>query len=58
MTKVIMNIPVAIAGGGPVGLMLALYLDHYGVRSVIFSSLRAPSHRSVARRSRPQAYPG
>jgi 2-polyprenyl-6-methoxyphenol hydroxylase-like FAD-dependent oxidoreductase len=32
------NIPVAIVGGGPVGLMLALYLDHYGVRSVIFNS--------------------
>jgi len=29
---------VAIAGGGPVGLMLALFLDRYGVRSVIFNS--------------------
>ena len=28
------SIPVAIVGGGPVGLMLALFLDHYGVRSV------------------------
>jgi 2-polyprenyl-6-methoxyphenol hydroxylase-like FAD-dependent oxidoreductase len=34
------QIPVAIAGGGPVGLMLALFLDHYGVRSVIFNSER------------------
>ncbi|HTS40744.1 MAG TPA: FAD-dependent monooxygenase [Xanthobacteraceae bacterium] len=32
------NIPVAIVGGGPVGLMLALFLDRYGVRSVIFNS--------------------
>jgi 2-polyprenyl-6-methoxyphenol hydroxylase-like FAD-dependent oxidoreductase len=32
------RIPVAIVGGGPVGLMLALFLDHYGVRSVIFNS--------------------
>jgi 2-polyprenyl-6-methoxyphenol hydroxylase-like FAD-dependent oxidoreductase len=31
------TIPVAIAGGGPVGLMLALFLDRYGVRSVIFN---------------------
>jgi 2-polyprenyl-6-methoxyphenol hydroxylase-like FAD-dependent oxidoreductase len=33
----IRQIPVAIAGGGPVGLMLALFLDRYGVRSVIFN---------------------
>jgi 2-polyprenyl-6-methoxyphenol hydroxylase-like FAD-dependent oxidoreductase len=32
------NIPVAIAGGGPVGLMLALYLDLYGVKSVVFNT--------------------
>jgi len=32
------TIPVAIAGGGPVGLLLALFLDRYGVRSVIFNS--------------------
>ena len=32
------NIPVAIVGGGPVGLLLALFLDLYGVRSVIFNS--------------------
>jgi 2-polyprenyl-6-methoxyphenol hydroxylase-like FAD-dependent oxidoreductase len=38
MTDDVKNIPVAIAGGGPVGLMLALYLDHYGVRSVVFNS--------------------
>jgi 2-polyprenyl-6-methoxyphenol hydroxylase-like FAD-dependent oxidoreductase len=30
--------PIAIVGGGPVGLMLALFLDRYGVRSVIFNS--------------------
>ena len=34
------NIPVAIAGGGPAGLMLALFLDSHGVRSVIFNSER------------------
>jgi 2-polyprenyl-6-methoxyphenol hydroxylase-like FAD-dependent oxidoreductase len=32
------RIPVAIVGGGPVGLALALLLDHHGVRSVIFNS--------------------
>src|SRR5581483_9387384 len=32
------QVPIAIAGGGPVGLMLALFLDHYGVRSVLFNS--------------------
>lgn len=29
---------VAIVGGGPVGLMLALFLDLHGVRSVIFNT--------------------
>jgi len=29
---------VAIVGGGPVGLMLALFLDRLGVRSVLFNS--------------------
>ena len=38
MSDDVKSIPVAIAGGGPVGLMLALYLDHYGVPSVIFNS--------------------
>ncbi|MGH6682504.1 MAG: FAD-dependent monooxygenase [Pseudolabrys sp.] len=32
------RIPVAIVGGGPVGLMLALFLDLHGVRSVIFNN--------------------
>ena len=32
------TIPVAIVGGGPVGLVLALFLDLYGVRSVLFDS--------------------
>jgi 2-polyprenyl-6-methoxyphenol hydroxylase-like FAD-dependent oxidoreductase len=31
------NIPIAIVGGGPVGLMLALFLDRHGVRSVVFN---------------------
>src|SRR4249919_3227121 len=34
----IQNIPIAIVGGGPVGLLLALFLDRYGVRSVIFNT--------------------
>ena len=38
MTDSAKNIPVAIVGGGPVGLMLALFLDYCGVRSVIFNS--------------------
>jgi len=29
--------PVAIVGGGPVGMMLALFLDLHGVRSVLFN---------------------
>jgi 2-polyprenyl-6-methoxyphenol hydroxylase-like FAD-dependent oxidoreductase len=35
------NVPqtqVVIVGGGPVGLMLALFLDLYGVRSVVFNN--------------------
>ncbi len=32
------KIPVAIVGGGPVGLMLALLLDRHGVRSVLFNT--------------------
>jgi 2-polyprenyl-6-methoxyphenol hydroxylase-like FAD-dependent oxidoreductase len=32
------SIPVAIVGGGPIGLMLALFLDLYGVRSVLFNT--------------------
>lgn len=30
--------PIAIVGGGPVGLMLALFLDRLGVRSVLFNA--------------------
>ena len=37
-TDDVSRIPVAIVGGGPVGLLLGLFLDHYGVRSVIFNS--------------------
>jgi 2-polyprenyl-6-methoxyphenol hydroxylase-like FAD-dependent oxidoreductase len=29
---------VAIVGGGPVGMLLALFLDRYGVKSVIFNT--------------------
>ena len=36
------NVPVAIVGGGPVGLLLALFLDLYGVRSVVFNSEPKP----------------
>jgi 2-polyprenyl-6-methoxyphenol hydroxylase-like FAD-dependent oxidoreductase len=38
MTKDITKIPVAIVGGGPVGLLLALFLDFYGVRSALFNN--------------------
>ncbi len=38
MSAKIEQIPIAIVGGGPVGLMLALFLDRYGVRSIIFNS--------------------
>lgn len=34
----VQHVPVAIVGGGPVGLMLALLLDHHGVPSVIFNT--------------------
>jgi 2-polyprenyl-6-methoxyphenol hydroxylase-like FAD-dependent oxidoreductase len=34
----ISQIPVAIVGGGPVGLMLALLLNRHGVRSVLFNT--------------------
>lgn len=34
----VQNIPVAIVGGGPVGLMLALFLDRHGVRSAVFNT--------------------
>jgi 2-polyprenyl-6-methoxyphenol hydroxylase-like FAD-dependent oxidoreductase len=39
-----LNVPIAIVGGGPVGLMLALFLDHHGVRSVVFNSEDAVRH--------------
>ena len=29
------NVPVLIAGGGPVGLTLSLELAHYGVKSIV-----------------------
>lgn len=36
----IRHVPVAIVGGGPVGLMLAMFLDRHGVRSVVFNTER------------------
>ncbi|RSN62636.1 monooxygenase [Amycolatopsis sp. WAC 04182] len=35
--------PVAIVGGGPVGLVLALFLDRHGVRSVVFELAESTS---------------
>ncbi|MEU6062867.1 FAD-dependent monooxygenase, partial [Streptomyces sp. NPDC047097] len=32
------NSPVALVGGGPVGLLLALFLDRHGVPSVVFNT--------------------
>jgi len=32
------TVPVGIVGGGPVGMMLALFLDWHGVRSVLFNA--------------------
>ena len=32
------TVPAAIVGGGPVGMMLALFLDWHGVRSVLFDT--------------------
>ncbi len=34
----IVNTPVLIVGGGPVGLVLALFLDFYGVKSTILNT--------------------
>jgi len=33
-----LSTPVAIVGGGPVGLVLALFLDFYGVKSTVFNT--------------------
>ncbi|WP_424217606.1 FAD-dependent monooxygenase (plasmid) [Streptomyces sp. BI20] len=35
--------PVAVVGGGPVGLMLALLLDHHGVASVVLEAEDGPA---------------
>jgi 2-polyprenyl-6-methoxyphenol hydroxylase-like FAD-dependent oxidoreductase len=35
--------PVAVVGGGPVGLMLALLLDHHGVECTVFNDGLLPS---------------
>jgi 2-polyprenyl-6-methoxyphenol hydroxylase-like FAD-dependent oxidoreductase len=34
----LLRAPVAIVGGGPIGLMLALFLDQLGVRCVLFNT--------------------
>jgi 2-polyprenyl-6-methoxyphenol hydroxylase-like FAD-dependent oxidoreductase len=41
--SVALKTPVVIVGGGPVGLVLALYLDFYGVKSTIINT--EPSER-------------
>jgi 2-polyprenyl-6-methoxyphenol hydroxylase-like FAD-dependent oxidoreductase len=38
MTQDVSRAPIAIAGGGPVGMVLALLLDRLGVPSMIFNS--------------------
>jgi 2-polyprenyl-6-methoxyphenol hydroxylase-like FAD-dependent oxidoreductase len=35
---VVRRTPVAIVGGGPIGLLLALFLDRHGVPSVVFNT--------------------
>jgi 2-polyprenyl-6-methoxyphenol hydroxylase-like FAD-dependent oxidoreductase len=37
-TSELSTIPIAIVGGGPVGLVVALFLDRYGVRSILFNT--------------------
>ena len=32
------GIPVAVVGGGPVGMLLALFLDRHGIESVLFNT--------------------
>ncbi|RSS80400.1 FAD-dependent monooxygenase [Streptomyces sp. WAC06614] len=39
-----LHTPVAVVGGGPVGLMLALFLDRHGVRSVVFDAAEGEHH--------------
>lgn len=34
--------PIVVVGGGPVGLMLALFLDHYGVRCTVLNDGLSP----------------
>lgn len=34
--------PIAIVGGGPVGLVLALFLDRHGVKSTVFNTETGP----------------
>jgi 2-polyprenyl-6-methoxyphenol hydroxylase-like FAD-dependent oxidoreductase len=36
----ILTAPVAVVGGGPVGVMLALFLDRHAVKSVVFNTER------------------
>ena len=43
----ILTAPVAIVGGGPVGLMLALFLDRHAVKSVVFNT--EESHDGIQR---------
>ena len=43
-----MDAPVVIAGGGPVGLSLALALARYGVRSIVVEPLEEPVRESRA----------
>ena len=52
----IARIPVAIVGGGPIGLVLALFLDFYGVRSILFNTEagRAGIRRAVRKAAAPE----
>ena len=44
----ILTAPIIIVGGGPVGLMLALFLDRHMVQSVVFNEDDARSRKNHA----------
>jgi len=45
VSSVMLQRPVAIVGGGPVGIVLALLLDRLGVKTVVFNTERTTNRR-------------